>query len=347
MSGELPTPPDPTDPTDRSHRSDLVCNGDLAGLLPADLPGGRTTHRLRVADDAAVDLIAHRGAPGPTLLAIAAVHGDEYEGPAALAQLAASIDPTLLRGTLLLIPVLNEPACFARARCGPDGQNLARVFPGDPAGSTTAQIAASLSALLARCDALVDLHAAGTFYTLHPWAGYATNVAPAVLAQQRAMAIAFGLDTVWGTPMLPGRSLSAAAELDVPAIYVEMTGSGLCRREDVAADRQGVWQVMQCLGMLPGQCPTAAPPYARESTDADEGHLQIDHPSPARGLFHPLVAVWQPVDAGQELGVILTPGGRRLATIPAARAGRVAMLRTAPPVDEGDALAVVVPFDEP
>ncbi|MCZ7599264.1 MAG: M14 family metallopeptidase [Gammaproteobacteria bacterium] len=136
----------------------------------------------RVADDAAVDLIAHRGAPGPTLLAIAAVHGDEYEGPAALAQLAASIDPTLLRGTLLLIPVLNEPACFARARCGPDGQNLARVFPGDPAGSTTAQIAASLSALLARCDALVDLHAAGTFYTLHPWAGYATNVAPAVLA---------------------------------------------------------------------------------------------------------------------------------------------------------------------
>jgi len=336
--------PDPTDPTDSSG---LIRDGELAELVPADLPVGKTTYRLRAAADAAVDLVAFRGAPGPALLAIAAVHGDEYEGPAALGGIGTMFDHGHLRGTLLLIPVLNEPACFARARCGPDGLNLARVFPGDPAGSTTPQIAASLTALLGRCDALIDLHAAGTFYTLHPWAGYATNVAPEVLAKQRAMAIAFGLDTVWGTPMLPGRSLSAAADLGLPAIYVEMTGSGLLRWEDEVADVAGVYSVMECLGMLDGHCPVDDPPFFRESAVADEGHLQIDHPSPARGLFYPKVDVWDEVDAGQLLGLLRRPGGPELAEIVAVRAGRVAMLRTAPPVDEGDSLAVVVPFGEP
>jgi len=346
VSGESRAP-DPTDLTDRTGRSDLVCDGELAAVVPASLPVGRSALRLSAGAAAAVDLTALRGAPGPTLLVIAAVHGDEYEGPAALAELPSHLDPEQLTGTLLLIPVLNEPACFARSRCGPDGLNLARVFPGKPDGSTTEQIAASLTALLARCDALIDLHAAGTLYTLHPWAGYATNVAPQVLATQRAMAIAFGLDTVWATPMKPGRSLSAAAELGKPAIYVEMTGSGLCRLDDVVEDMLGVEHVMRCLGMLRGQCLTAEPTWFRESLEADEGHLQIDHPSPKKGLFYPHVEVWDRVAEGQALGVLRRPGGDGRTEIVASRAGRVAMLRTAPPVDAGDSLAVVVPFDEP
>ena len=350
MTNDQPRPDNPSDRSDRTEQSDPPCDGNLGELQPADLPQGRTRLRLRAADDAAVDLIAHRGEPGPTLLAIAAVHGDEYEGPPALAELAYGSTFEVLRGTLLLIPVVNEPACFARSRCGSDGLNLARVFPGNPHGSATEQIAASLTALLARCDALIDLHAAGTFYTLHPWAGYATNVAPEILAKQRAMAIAFGLDTVWGTPMLPGRSLSAAAELGVPAIYVEMTGSGLCRTEDIVADYRGVYQMLASLDMFDPKFdhpfPSEPPRWFRESTEADEGHLQVDHPSPERGLFYRSVELWAEVQTGDQLGLVTQPGGEQRAGILAARAGRVAMLRTAPPVDEGDSLAVVVPFDE-
>ncbi|NUQ02230.1 MAG: succinylglutamate desuccinylase/aspartoacylase family protein, partial [Armatimonadetes bacterium] len=211
----------------------------LAGLDPAELPRGRHGIRAEVARDGAqsvgADVVVVRGTDGPTLLAIGAVHGDEYEGPVALARLASELDPGTLRGTLVAIPVLNEPAFYLPARCGPDGLNLARVFPGRGDGAVTEQIAASLTALLARVDALVDLHAAGSYYRLHPWAGYGLHADPAVLATQRRLAIAFGLDFVWGTGLAEGRTLSAAATLGVPAIYVEMTGAGLCRAADVAA----------------------------------------------------------------------------------------------------------------
>ncbi|MCZ7599265.1 MAG: ATP-binding cassette domain-containing protein [Gammaproteobacteria bacterium] len=100
--------------------------------------------------------------------------------------------------------------------------------------------------------------------------------------------------------------------------------------------------------------PYRRPAYARESTDADEGHLQIDHPSPARGLFHPLVAVWQPVDAGQELGVILTPGdaGSRRSRRPRRPCGDAphrAAGRRGRRVGRGGALrrAVTAPVDHP
>ncbi|MBI2300249.1 MAG: succinylglutamate desuccinylase/aspartoacylase family protein, partial [Armatimonadetes bacterium] len=308
----------------------------------AAYPPGRTRERVTLGDGLGFDLTVLRGAPGPCLLVIGAVHGDEYEGPAAAGRLAAETDPAALRGTLAVVPVVNEPACFATARCGPDGLNLARSFPGRDDGSPTERVAAAVSRLIAQADAFIDLHAAGTFYTLHPWAGYGMHADPAILGRQRAMAFAFGLDFVWGTPLLPGRSLWTAAKHGVPAIYVEMTGSGLCRAEDVERDLAGVRGVMACLGITNEPHATDPPRWWRESTDESEGHLQVDHPSPKQGLFRPSVALWDEVAEGQVLGHVTSPGGWDPAPVLSSRAGRVAMLRTAPPVAADEYVAVVV-----
>lgn len=315
---------------------------DLAGLSWPDLPPGRSTFRGTVGETGC-DLWSVRGSDGPDVLLLGAVHGDEYEGPTALARLYHLLDPAEVTGTVLAIPVLNEPAFFRRQRCGPDGLNLARVFPGRADGSTTDQLAYAVTHLLHGADALVDLHAAGTCYTLHPWAGYGMHPQPLVLETQRRMATAFGLDFIWGTALQPGRTLSAASDLDVAAIYVEMTGAGLCREADVAADLQGVRQVLACLGVLDEPYPTDPPPWLRETTEGQEGHLQVDHPAPRRGLFQPSVAVWDEVAEGDPLGMLSNPGGYEVTEIRAERGGRVACLRTAPPVDEGEFLAVVVP----
>ncbi|MCC7495616.1 MAG: succinylglutamate desuccinylase/aspartoacylase family protein [Fimbriimonadaceae bacterium] len=318
----------------------------LAALEPRSLPLGR--HLLRCATSAAssADVAVLRGGDGPVALLLAAVHGDEYEGPTALAALAAELEPGELQGTLVAVPVLNEPAFYATRRCGPDGENLARVFPGDLRGSVTAQIAAATTGLLRRVDLLVDLHAAGTFYTLHPWAGYATGVTSAVLEQQRRLAAAVGLDFVWGTPLPPGRSLSTAAALGIPAIYVEQTGSGLARPDDVARLQAGLHRVLRAAGLLPGPLSSHRPRWWRESEAAGEGHLQVDHPAPRPGVWRPAVGIWEWVVAGQPLGVVSGPLGQEARVVRAARSGRVAMLRTAPPVQSGDYLAVVVPVEE-
>lgn len=329
-----------------------MSGGTLDGALrefdPAELSAGRHQFRLETATGAtpaACDVVAVKGRQeGPTLLLMGAVHGDEYEGPTALLEVLQSLAPAELRGTVVGIPVANEPAFFARARCAPeDGLDLARAFPGESGGSVTQQIAASLTSIIARADALVDLHAAGTCYTLKPWVGYGLVANPDIRAAQRRMAVAFGLDFVWATPLKPGRSLSEAAARAVPAVYVEMTGAGGCRPADVKANRQGVIHVARCLGLLDGSYPATDPRFLRETEDPDEAHLQLHHPAPASGLFYPTVELWQKVGEGEAIGVLRRPGGETIAKITAQRAGRVALLRTTPPVAEGDFLAVIAP----
>ena len=74
-----------------------------------------------------------RGAPGPTALLTGGNHGDEYEGPIALFDLARTLDPADLTGTVIIVPALNLPAFRAATRTSPiDRGNLNRSFPGSP-----------------------------------------------------------------------------------------------------------------------------------------------------------------------------------------------------------------------
>lgn len=287
-------------------------------------------------------LIARGRRPGPTLLASAAVHGDEYEGVLAIQDLFNELDVEAMAGAFVGVPALNGPAIAAATReSGIDHMNLARVFPGSPDGSPSQRIAhAFTSHLLPLADLYVDLHAAGNAYAMHPLAGYMLRD-DAVGERQRQAAVAFGLDLVWGTAPLPGRTLSAAAALDVPAIYVELPGEGRARPADVAAAGRGLRGLLALLGVLPGEWQRAAR-HLVEDRAAGSGHLQLDHPSPASGLFVPAVELWQAVERGQTLGVVRHPDGTTLAGIAAARAGRVLFVRTMPRVIAGDTVAFVL-----
>ena len=108
-------------------------------------------------------LCAHGPAPGPTLVVLACVHGDEYEGMAAIHEVFRRLEPGRLRGTILAVPTLNLPAAAAVHRFSPiDHVNLARVFPGRPDGTVTERIAYYTDRhLISRADLLVDLHSAG------------------------------------------------------------------------------------------------------------------------------------------------------------------------------------------
>jgi predicted deacylase len=287
-------------------------------------------------------LIARGRRPGPALLASGAVHGDEYEGVIAIQDLFDELDVEAMAGTFIGVPVLNSLAFAAATRESAwDHQNLARVFPGSPAGGLTQRLAyAFQSHLLPVADLYVDLHAGGNAYAIKELAGYMLR-SDAVGERQRAAAIAFGLDLVWGTSPLPGRTLSAAADRNVPAIYVELRGEGRARAADVAKTRRGLHNLLALLGVLPGRYPTEAP-WLIEDAGAGSGHLQLDHPSPTAGIFVPQVELWQPVEAGQPLGSVRHPDGTTLAVIPASRSGRVLFIRTLPRVFAGDTVAFVL-----
>ncbi|MEJ7686357.1 MAG: succinylglutamate desuccinylase/aspartoacylase family protein [Variovorax sp.] len=102
-------------------------------------------------------------APGPRLIVLGGVHGDETCGTAAIERAVAEVDNgtlQLLRGQLTMVPVANPLARRLRRREGE--RNLNRSFRPLPQGEIPAdyegRITDVLCPLLERHDVLLDLH---------------------------------------------------------------------------------------------------------------------------------------------------------------------------------------------
>jgi len=299
------------------------------------------------------------GTTRSTLLINGATHGDEYEGPTLLRQWAQNWRPKRLQGTVVMVPVLNEVAFYAGARCRPDdGANLARSFPGlrwsatsgragpnrvQARGTPTQRLALLFDEqLLAQCTHYADLHSAGAANELDSWAGYIHGVTPSVDRMQKRMAACFDRFWCWAGPFLPGRTLSAAAERRIPAIYTECRGAGDIARADLRALDLGLRRLLLLLGLVPGKLPRLRAQRIRITRSVRETHLQVHHLAPHDGLFVPSVKLRDRIRRGQPIGEVLALDGA-VALVRAEESGRVVMRRLQRSVRRGDALAVIAP----
>lgn len=246
---------------------------------------------------------------GPTVLLLAGVHGDEYEGLIAAMKILRSIDAATVRGRIIILPAANLPAVMAGRRVSPiDDGNLNRAFPGEPNGTPTQIIAHYIeSALLPMCDYIIDLHSGGSSLDYVPHAHARQHIDPDVCARTVAAIAAFGAPYGGLVKPLHGepRTMSAAAERnDVVYINVELGGGGAVSRELVAMAEVGIRRVLSHLGTLPN------PAYARGdvttryfSIGGAENYVYcMDN-----GVFEPLVGLRDTVSAGQPAGAIHFP----------------------------------------
>lgn len=113
-----------------------------------------------------------RNGDGPTALLTGANHGDEYEGPVALQDLAYQLKPSRIKGRVIIIPAFNYPAFRAGKRTSPiDSGNLNRSFPGKPDGTVTEKIADYFQrTLIPMADVVLDIHAGGKTLDFLPFA---------------------------------------------------------------------------------------------------------------------------------------------------------------------------------
>ncbi len=294
---------------------------------------------------------------GPHLLITAGVHGDEYLPMLAVKELVTRFQFNAellrsLRGTLTLIPVVNRPAFLRGHRCGEDGKDLARTFPGREDGSPSEQIAFALSERIRLADFYLDLHTGGSELCVLPLAGYMLHPDTAILEQQRSLAAAFQLPLVWGTSAeLPGRSLSVARDFNVPAIYVEYLGA---HRElsEVATGAMrggqpehpliaGCMNVMRHLGMLDGPAETSTAQESIEDWRSESGHIQVCTPAPASGFLTARVQLGQWVERGHVLAEIRSEASPQIHLVSSQQEGKVVVLRDYPRINEGDTVAVI------
>jgi len=299
------------------------------GFDLASVPRG-SKERLSVDG---LPLMVVRGAQaGPRLGVTAAIHGDEFEGPAALFRFFDAVDAAELRGSIVAMPVANPAAFFAISRTHPeDGANLARVFPGAAEGTASQRLAWAISQhVIEGSDFFLDLHTGGVRYAMPAMAGYYTGDARSMNA-----ALAFGAPVVWGHPVIPpGRTLSRCLELGIPFLYTEGAGGGRVNAQDATMFERGLWNLCAHLAMLPARNQVAPPAlhlYGDGNVDGSEN-------APVDGFFVPSIELLDRVTPGQCMGRLLHLDGSLAAEVRAQGAGVVALLRMCPSVRAGEPL---------
>ncbi|TMI75685.1 MAG: hypothetical protein E6H05_06005 [Bacillati bacterium ANGP1] len=291
-----------------------------------------------VAEPAAVlPLIVIRGeSAGPLFIVVAGVHGDEYEGPQAIWEVAQGLPPSSLHGTLLALPVCNPWAFAAGLRSTPDamdGANLAREFPGALEGSPTQRLARALLEFVLKLKPglFLDLHSGGTRYSFLPVVGYRGGLGNE--DRSRAAARAFGLSALWEMADHRGTFNSETARKGITTVGVEMTGAGGCRREDVAANREGMLNLMRWLGMLRDHpAPEVLGPFRRTT----------DVLAPVSGFVVPHQAVGGRVEAGDSIARIHSSlFGEIVAEVKAPHAGEVWAMRHLRAIQQGEIITSI------
>ena len=157
--------------------------------------------------------------PGPVLLVTAGVHGAEYCSIEAALRLLR-IDPAILRGTLLVLPILNGGGFRARSIyvMPEDGRNLNRMFPGRPDGTASEKLAHWLvTAVYPRADAYLDLHGGDLSEALVPFSLFPSgSAASETLAGVFGLPVAVAAGGEGGSPCRSNSSSSRLARVSLP-----------------------------------------------------------------------------------------------------------------------------------
>jgi hypothetical protein len=258
-----------------------------------------------------IPIVVIRNGDGPTALLMSGNHGDEYEGQVALCRLAQELQPRNIKGRVIIFPMANFPAAMAGRRTSPiDGGNLNRLFPGDPDGTVTQQIAYFISSVLVpMIDVSVDLHSGGSSLMYVPSALARTpddkDQAARVLKYVKAFAapVAYLSTASQGTG--DDRTLSGLiVARGKIAIGTELGGSGTVTPAALRMAERGIRNVLVEAGILPegARLPGEVPTRLLE-VGGNEWFVYTPEP----GVFEPLVELGDTVKAGQPAAQIHFP----------------------------------------
>jgi len=304
-------------------------------------PGERLTVELPVGtliDHTPVTLpvhVIHGRRPGPSMLVCAAVHGDEIIGVEIIRRLLGEKALKNLRGTLLVVPIVNAFGFQTHSRYLPDRRDLNRVFPGNSTGSLASQLAAIfLEQVVARVDLAIDLHSAAVHRTNLPQ----IRVSPDQPSAQK-LAREFGAPVYMMSKVLPGSLRESAQKIGIDMLLYE---AGEALRYDETAIRvglRGILRVMRSMDMLPAR--------TRKVVKTLLGTRNRWTRAPHGGLLRAFKTIGDAVEEGDLLGTISDPMGTREDQIIATDSGLIIGRTNLPLVHRGDALFHIVQVRKP
>lgn len=249
-----------------------------------------------------IPITVARNGPGPTALLTGANHGDEYEGPIALMDLAASIDAKQISGRVIIVPAMNFPAFRAATRTSPiDRGNMNRLFPGRPDGGVTEKIADYFQrSLLPLADIVLDIHSGGKTLEFVPFC--CAHRLPDKTQEQACVAAMTAFNAPYSMMLLEidnaGMYDTAAEEMGKVFISTELGGGGSATARTASVGKRGVRNLLIHAGILNGRIETAP------STMLDMPSGDCFTFSEGDGLVEPCIDLGQPVRKGDVIAKV-------------------------------------------
>ncbi len=219
--------------------------------------------RSGISPDIPIHLIC--GAePGPTLVIQGAIHGAEIIGTIAILNFIKNVDPQKLKGNIIAVPVVNRVG-FELGERGSrlDNKDISRLFPGNPNGSVSDQIAyIYFQEVLSKANVLLDFHAgARTAYERYVLfnAEKDPNNLTDIEAKRRKLVVGFGLDqAAFFPPGTFGENKAKEAIEDAGIVQITLEfggGTGWVKngRDNVRDAERGMWNTLVCMDMISGE----------------------------------------------------------------------------------------------
>jgi predicted deacylase len=265
--------------------------------------------------------------PGPHVMVIGGVHGDEINGVEIVRRtLEHNLYQHLSAGTVIAVPLLNVYGFINFSRDVPDGKDVNRSFPGTLAGSLASRVARIISKnVLPQVDVIIDCHSGSHNRFNFPQ-----------VRVSKGDDISFDLAKAFNPPfilhkgLLRGSLRKTARLANKPCLIYE---GGEALRLDGFSIARGVTGIERTLNHL-GMLNTA---FAKLPSPIEIAHTSWIRAAHA-GLFIWSKSSGSPVRKGEPLGTIGDPYGTNKLIVTSNRDGYLLGHTNAPLVNQGDAL---------
>ncbi|MCF8246734.1 MAG: succinylglutamate desuccinylase/aspartoacylase family protein [Saprospiraceae bacterium] len=296
-------------------------------------PGQNAVLRLsvgRLPSDTKIYLNVHvfrSTAPGPAVLIMAGVHGDEINSVEIVRRtLAQRWFEGLQRGSVVVIPLLNVYGFNNFSREVPDGKDVNRSFPGSANGSMAARVAHIFTKhILPVIDFGVDFHTGGNNNYNYPQIRYSTGH-----ARSRELADAFAAPFSISYKPIAKSLRKTALDAGKPILVYE--GGENLRFDPLAIEHglAGIRRLLYAEDMLPEVPPPTTPSIQLTKMN----WMRTDR----SGIFHALKKSGDTIKPGERLAVVNDPYGMDEIPVVAKKAGYIIGHNNNPVVGMGDAL---------
>jgi predicted deacylase len=291
----------------------------------------------------AIPVAVIKNGAGPSVLLMAGNHGDEYEGQIGLCKLIRTLEPSTIRGRVIVLPAVNLPAALAGARVSPlDNWNFNRAFPGDANGTPTLAIAHYVdSVLFPMVTFSLDLHSGGSSLDYIPLVSMRRSADPALDARALAALKAFGapLGMVWGFTHDSGIAEVSAVQRGILTLNGEFGGGGAVSIPGLRIVERGIRNLLVHAGCLAPEKSAGGEPLPTRLVELRNRDYFVL--APDAGLFEPFAELGDTVEAGQPCGQVhfVDDPGREPVVARFRAGGMVISKRRFGRVERGDCVA--------